>query len=66
MQIRINGERREVADGATVQAVLDELQFKAAGTVVERNGEVVDRAAYGEAALQEGDRLELVRFVGGG
>ena len=66
MTIRVNGEEREVEDGLTVTALLDSLGFQAKGTVVERNGDILDRAAYGDTALEAGDALELVRFVGGG
>ncbi|OGP70976.1 MAG: thiamine biosynthesis protein ThiS [Deltaproteobacteria bacterium RBG_13_60_28] len=65
MQLTINGEDREVA-AATVLALLEELGLNPQATVVERNHEIVDRAAYGETNLAAGDVLELVRIVGGG
>ena len=65
MKLTINGEGREVA-AATVLALLEELGLNPAATVVERNHAIVDRAAYPETALAEGDILELVRIVGGG
>ena len=67
MKLIINGEARDVAAAtATVLALLTELGLNPAATVVERNHEIVDRAAYPETALAEGDVLELVRIVGGG
>jgi sulfur carrier protein len=65
LKLTINGEYREVA-AATVWGLLEELGLHPQGTVVERNHEIVDRGAYGETRLNEGDVLELVRIVGGG
>ena len=65
MKVKINGEYREVA-AATVFDLLEELGLHPQGTVVERNHESVDRNAYRETDLAEGDVLELVRLVGGG
>ena len=65
MKLTINGQDREVA-ATTVWGLLEELGLHPQGTVVERNAEIVDRAAYQETILGEGDVLELVRIVGGG
>ncbi len=65
MKLTINGEPREVA-ATTVLALLEELGLNPACTVVERNHDIVDRAAFGDAALAPGDVLEIVRIVGGG
>lgn len=66
MRITVNGEDRELAEGATVQRLLEELRLRPEATVVERNGEIVDRTSYGDAVLLQNDVLELIRFVGGG
>lgn len=66
MRIDINGEARDVPAGITVLALLDLLQLKPMGTVVERNGETVDGAAFASTSVSEGDRFEVVRLVGGG
>jgi thiamine biosynthesis protein ThiS len=65
VKVKINGQDREVAAG-TVLSLLEELGLHPQGTVVERNREIVDREAYREINLSEGDILELVRLVGGG
>ena len=65
VKLTINGEPREVAAG-TVWSLLTELGLHPQGTIVERNREIVDREAYRETNLSEGDVLELVRLVGGG
>lgn len=66
MIITVNGEPRDLADGASVTDLLARLGFDPAVTVVERNADIVERATYGDTTLAEGDVLELVRFVGGG
>jgi thiamine biosynthesis protein ThiS len=65
LKLTINGEPREVA-AATVFDLLEELGLHPRGTIVERNLEIVEMAAYPETGLAEGDVLELVRLVGGG
>ena len=65
MKLTINGDPQEVAAG-TVWSLLEELGLHPQGTIVERNREIVDRDAYRETHLSEGDILELVRLVGGG
>jgi sulfur carrier protein len=66
MRIEVNGEPRDVADGLTVRALLDTLALGAQLVAVERNEEIVPRAQHAEAVLRDGDRIEIVQFVGGG
>jgi len=66
MRIRVNGSDREVVQGATVAALLDHLGLAPARLAVERNGRVVPKPDYPAVALEEGDVLEVVHFVGGG
>jgi sulfur carrier protein len=66
MQIEVNGERREVAEGTTIAGLLRELEVAVPHVAVEVNLEVVPRARHGETKLQPGDRLEVVTLVGGG
>lgn len=66
MKLKINGEEREIADGLTVTALLEELKIRPARVVVERNREIVAREVYGITRLADGDTLEIVHFVGGG
>ena len=66
MNVTVNGQKREVSDGATVLDVLAMFQLGADAVVVQRNEDIVDRERYGETALAEGDTLELVHIVGGG
>jgi len=66
MQIEVNGERREAAEGTTISALLRELDVTQPHVAVEVNLEVVPRARHGETTLRDGDRLEVVTLVGGG
>ena len=65
MRIQVNGEPREVA-AATVLALVEELGLDVRKVAVERNLEIVPRSLHATTALEEGDRVELVQFVGGG
>ena len=66
MQVRINGEARTFDAPMTVAALLAELGFDARRIAVERNREIVRRSAFAETALDDGDRVEIVHFIGGG
>jgi thiamine biosynthesis protein ThiS len=66
LALTINGERREVPPGTRLLDLLAILGLDARAVAVERNGELVARARFGEVELRAGDRLELVRFVQGG
>jgi len=65
MRIKVNGDTREVAAG-TILALVRELGLDPRKVAVERNLEIVPRSLHGETALADGDRIELVVFVGGG
>lgn len=64
-RIQVNGEIRAVS-AATILALVEELGFDVRKVAVERNLAIVPRSLHGETALAEGDRIELVQFVGGG
>jgi thiamine biosynthesis protein ThiS len=66
MRISVNGELRDVAPGITVVGLLRELGIDGGPVAVERNRDIVPRAAHAETELQDGDALEVVHFVGGG
>jgi sulfur carrier protein len=66
MQITVNGQPMEVADGLTVDALLDRLDVTRTFTAVAVNREVTPRAQYVTTVLREGDRVEIVRPMGGG
>lgn len=64
--IRVNGEERHVARGATVADLLAELGAAGKRVAVERNGEIVPRSQHAGTRLAAGDRIEVVIAVGGG
>lgn len=66
MRITLNGNPTELEQPTTISGLLEKLAIDPTRAVVERNGSIVERAHLGEAALAEGDRVEIVRFVGGG
>lgn len=66
MKLVLNGQPREAPDLATVADLAAWLALPAFGSAIELNGEVIRRADHGATPLKEGDRLEVVRLVGGG
>jgi len=66
MQISVNGQLRQVAEGTTVVGLLDELCLKGKPVAVEVNLELVPRQQHAERQLADGDHLEIVTLVGGG
>jgi len=66
MQVTINGEPRPLAAPQSVQALLDTLGLDTRKVAVELNLEIVPRSAYGMTQLGDGDKLEIVHFIGGG
>lgn len=66
MKLCLNGELREAPPLATVADLAAWLDLPAFGSAIELNGTVIRRAEHPVTALREGDRLEVVRLVGGG
>ncbi|HYG69534.1 MAG TPA: sulfur carrier protein ThiS [Anaeromyxobacteraceae bacterium] len=66
MQVRINGELRELPDGSTVASLLAHLGVKAQRVAVEVNETVVTKDRYDGHRISQGDSVEIVAFVGGG
>lgn len=64
--IVVNGKARRVPEGATIASLLSSLDLDRRLVVVELNEEIVRRTELDEVAVREGDRVELVHFVGGG
>jgi len=66
MTITINGEQRSFRDLADVAGLVAALGLDARKVAVERNLEIVPRSAYGRTPIADGDRIEIVSFIGGG
>ena len=65
VNIVLNGEEKQVTAG-TVTALIDEIGLDGRKVAVERNLEIVPKSQYLGTALTDGDRIEIVHFVGGG
>lgn len=62
--ITVNGEKLDFS--GTVAELLDVLEYNGKRVAVELNENIVPKAEYGNTTISDGDRLEVVRFVGGG
>ncbi len=63
--VKVNGEQLDIA-GKTIAEYLAETKYDPKRIAVERNGDIVFKAKYGETVLNDGDSIEIVSFVGGG
>jgi thiamine biosynthesis protein ThiS len=66
MQIVLNGEPAKSAEGTTVAALLLQLGISRERVAVELNADIVPKVLYEKQILVNGDRIEIVHFVGGG
>jgi thiamine biosynthesis protein ThiS len=66
MQLTINGEIRDVPEVATLSELIAALSLDTRKVAVERNLEIVPRSQHGVTPVVEGDRFEIVHFIGGG
>jgi thiamine biosynthesis protein ThiS len=66
LAIQVNGEERQVPAGLSIAAMLAELGLDPQRVAVERNLAVVPRSSLGDVRVEDGDRFEVVHFVGGG
>ncbi|MGG1661089.1 sulfur carrier protein ThiS [Brevibacillus sp. NRS-1366] len=67
MVVQLNGKKVELAaEITTLRALLASYQLQEKIVVVEQNGEIIDRSLYETTPIADGDRIEIVHFVGGG
>ena len=66
LTVTLNGEARQLNAPTSVRGLLESLGLDPAKIAVERNLEIVPRSSYGEVTVANGDRLEIVHFIGGG
>jgi thiamine biosynthesis protein ThiS len=66
IEIEVNGESRHVPEGLSVAGLLERLEVDRRAVVVELNRRIVRRADLDDVRVGAGDRVEIVRFVGGG
>jgi sulfur carrier protein len=66
LRVELNGEPKELAAGTTLLSLIEQLSLAPERVAVELNRDVVRRADWPAARLSDGDRVEIVHFVGGG
>ena len=66
MQLIVNGEDREFEGLTAISGLIAALGLDGRKLAIERNLEIVPRSAYDQTPLSDGDRIEIVHFIGGG
>jgi thiamine biosynthesis protein ThiS len=66
ISLEVNGKPVQLEGPTPLLAYIDHLGVNPRVIAVEHNGEILERAAYASVMLREGDRVEIVRMVGGG
>ncbi len=66
MRIQVNGESRQVREEMNVTGLLQDLELNVERVAVEINMEILDRRDFDARMLEEGDRVEIMSFIGGG
>jgi thiamine biosynthesis protein ThiS len=66
MRISLNTEEHDLAEGSTVEALLAQFKLDTRKVAVEVNLAIVPRSLYADTPLKDGDRIEIVKFIGGG
>jgi thiamine biosynthesis protein ThiS len=66
MKLQINGDLREFSEPLSLSGLVQQLGMKADRVAVELNRDIVPRENWQQTMLADGDRLEIVHFVGGG
>lgn len=66
MRLTINGEERDLPPVATITELVAALDLDTRKVAVERNLEIVPRSLHPQTAIVDGDRIEIVHFIGGG
>lgn len=66
LKVSVNGEPKETPVGVSVRALLEELGLDPRRVAVERNLAILPRSSFDQVEVSDGDRFEIVQFVGGG
>ena len=66
MRIRVNGQDHDLPGPTTLARLVERLGLDARKIAIERNLEIVPRSAYLQTVIADGDRIEIVHFIGGG
>ena len=65
-KIQLNGDPYEINDGTNLNELLNKLKIKKNKVAIEVNGEIVEKSKYPNLILNKGDKVEIVKFIGGG
>lgn len=66
MKVFVNGDARELADGATIAELVATLDLAGRRVAVEVNEDIVPKSLHAQTPLRDGDRIEIVHAIGGG
>jgi len=66
LRVHVNGESKELTSGLSLYNLIEQLELPTQRIAVELNREVVRKSEWPTTSLNEGDRIEIVHFVGGG
>ena len=66
MNIKLNGKEKKITGSISLSDLIDELQLKNSPIVAELNGKIIKPEDYSSTILENGNIVELIRFVGGG
>ena len=66
MEITVNGKKHALGKMCTVDALVESLQLDRTRVAVEQNGAIVPKSTHASTALNDGDVIEIVHFIGGG
>jgi thiamine biosynthesis protein ThiS len=66
MRLIINGQERELSEALSLASLIDQLGIKSDRVAVELNLDIIPKSNWSSTTLKDGDKLEIVHFVGGG
>ena len=65
-KIQLNGDPYEINDGTNLNELLNKLKIQTNKVAIEVNGEIIEKNKYTNLILSKGDKVEIVKFIGGG
>ena len=65
-KIQLNGDSYKINDGTNLSELLNKLKIQKNKVAIEVNGEIVEKNKYPNLILNKGDKVEIVKFIGGG
>lgn len=66
IKITLNGEIKEISANITILSLIKELELDLDKVAIEKNLEIVESSSFEKEAINEGDQIEIVHFIGGG